>query len=407
MSGELVVPLRETLEGEALVLHLAATLTTLEASDVPVLDGVVLELSDEVFGEDADRAVVLAGIPVAGLPVAHDSEAFATKAGVATILRGPEDLETWMASLTEATHVSERNAPGQIIAIWGPAGAPGRSTVALALSATLARRGAKVMTIDGDTYAPSLAPLLGLLPSQSGVVALSRLARVEGASADALADCAMSFDSGGLRLPVITGIHSPAQYADCGSLAWSQALSTLRNAGHTVVIDLAPPLLELPHEVIGGPRRNALAIATLEVADRVVVVARAQPVSIMRLSREWPRLGELAPTADIDVALNAVPPHSQAASDESAQALWQFTGHDELWTLPYDRAWADSSADYGDLLVQSSRKNAFLGALASLVTDKIAPVGKPLPPSVKRSVKAGGWVALSELWRAPAKKRLP
>lgn len=103
------------------------------------------------------------------------------------------------------------------------------------------------------------------------------------------------------------------------------------------------PIEQFPHEVVGGPVRNAVAMATLQAADTVVAVARAEELSILRLSRSWPRYRELSPDSVVHSVLNGHPPQSRDALDESAHALWQFTGHDHVISIPHDRTLSHST----------------------------------------------------------------
>jgi hypothetical protein len=235
------------------------------------------------------------------------------------------------------------------------------------------------MVVDGDSYAPSLSPMLGLHETQSGVQSLSRQARLETVEAKSLEACAVHYPVGGQSFSVVTGLNSPAQYVDCGSLAWSLALTTLRAAGFTLVVDLAAPLLQLAGETIGGPMRNALTLATLDVADRVLVLANPTPLSILRLSRDWPRLAELADAARIDVCLTNAPANDQRSIDESLHALWQFTGHDEAMVFPRDRLWAAPSPDVSALLSSPEGKNPLMMSVGRYVTSRMGVPPRPAP----------------------------
>ena len=62
-----------------------------------------------------------------------------------------------------------------MVAVWGPAGAPGRTTVATGLAAVLATRG-PTMLVDADPYGGSVAQVLGVLDEVSGLLAAARLA---------------------------------------------------------------------------------------------------------------------------------------------------------------------------------------------------------------------------------------
>jgi hypothetical protein len=217
----------------------------------------------------------------------------------------------------------------------------------------------------------------------------------------------VQYELGNQSVGIITGLSKPAQYVDCGSLAWAGALSVLRDAGHTLVVDLAPPLLQLPGETIGGPLRNALTMATLEAADKVLVVANPTPLSILRLSRDWPRLTELAQAASLDVCLNNAPSNSQNAIDDSAHALWQFTGQDEATVFPRDRLWSDPSRNVSTLLSAPEGKNLLMMNMGRFVTFRwgITPrsASRLVPTGVSRQRLAR--FSLPE-W-AKHKKRLP
>jgi hypothetical protein len=69
-----------------------------------------------------------------------------------------------------------RNGRGRIVAVWGPTGAPGRTTVALTLAGELAALGVQTLLVDADTYGPSVAQALGLLDESGGIAGAMRSA---------------------------------------------------------------------------------------------------------------------------------------------------------------------------------------------------------------------------------------
>ena len=407
MSEALFASLRESLEGlGVVVVPLGVSFRKTQSLDAE-LAGIVCELSEAGLDGYAENASWIRSIPCAGLPVVSHAQALAAAAGIGTVIRGPDDLSQWFASLAVADNVAVPASAGQIIAVWGPAGSPGRSTLALCLAATLARRDQRVMVVDGDSYAPSLSPMLGLHETQSGAQSLSRHARLETVEAKALEACAVHYPLGGQSFSVVTGLNSPAQYVDCGSLTWSLALTTLRAAGHTLVADLAAPLLQLPGETIGGPMRNALTLATLDVADRVLAVANPTPGSILRLSRDWTRLSELADAARLDVCLNNAPANDQRSIDESLHALWQFTGHDETTVFPRDRLWAAPSPDVSALLLSPEGENQLMMSVGRYVTSRMGIPPRPAPRSSRQGDSARPKPKFSLLNWASDKKGLP
>jgi len=67
---------------------------------------------------------------------------------------------------------------GRLVAVWGPTGAPGRTTVAVGIAGELARAGVQTLLADADTYGGSVAQVLGFLDEAPGLAAAARLANL-------------------------------------------------------------------------------------------------------------------------------------------------------------------------------------------------------------------------------------
>src|SRR5699024_10390954 len=70
----------------------------------------------------------------------------------------------------------EENRDVRIIAVWGPAVAPCRTTLSIEIAASLARPEHKTLLVDADSYGGMVAPAMGLLDEPPGIIAASRLA---------------------------------------------------------------------------------------------------------------------------------------------------------------------------------------------------------------------------------------
>ena len=62
------------------------------------------------------------------------------------------------------------------MAVWGPTGAPGRTTVAVTVAAELAASGVATLLADADVYGGVVAQVLGFLDEAPGLAAAARLA---------------------------------------------------------------------------------------------------------------------------------------------------------------------------------------------------------------------------------------
>src|SRR5699024_4075089 len=118
---------------------------------------------------------------------------------------GPADRHT-----SQGQHAAASSAPGQghepvgrIVVVWGPAGAPGRSTVAVNTAAELAEPDEPVMLVDLDTYGASVAQLPAVLDEAPGVAAATRAADAGTLDPAALTQLAPEVAPG---LRVLTGL---------------------------------------------------------------------------------------------------------------------------------------------------------------------------------------------------------
>lgn len=172
-----------------------------------------------------------------------------------------------------------------VIAVWGPPGAPGRTTVAIGLADALARAGHRVCLVDADTYAPSIACALG-----TGVGAISvACARVEsGRESDVASLCTLLSS----RLSVLSGLGPTHSWRELRPSSLTTLWGRLRHEFDGVVVDIGSCVED---DDAGSPwasRRNAAAVTALQSADRVVAVADTSPVGAARLALEWPRLAD-------------------------------------------------------------------------------------------------------------------
>jgi MinD-like ATPase involved in chromosome partitioning or flagellar assembly len=217
------------------------------------------------------------------------------------------------------------------IVVWGPAGAPGRTTVAIGLAAELAARGHAVALIDADTYGGSIAPALGLLDEAPGFAAACRLAGAESLTMGELDRVAQLAEAGTTTpLSVLTGIGRPHRWPELSAGRVAAVLDRCRRWREAIVVD-AGFNLESDEELssdLAAPRRNAATIAALRAADEVVAVGAADPVGLARLLRAHGDLLETAEAARVRVVINRVrasvlgiDPHGQVR-----QTLERFAG---------------------------------------------------------------------------------
>lgn len=237
---------------------------------------------------------------------------------------------------------------GTVLAVWGPTGAPGRTTVAITLADELARAGRATLLVDADVYGGTVAAELGLLDESPGLAAACRLAsgtRLDGA---ALAGLCWQLNA---RLRVLTGIPIASRWTEVRATALASVLAAARQLADFTVVDCGFCLEtdeELSFDSL-APRRNGATLAVLDDADTVLVVGAADPIGMQRLVRALAELRDAEVAASPLVVLNKVrrgvvpgDPHAELAA-----ALELFSGMRPAALLPYDRDSLDAALATG------------------------------------------------------------
>lgn len=297
---------------------------------------------------------------------------------------------------------------GQVIAVWGPSGAPGRTTLAINIAAEIAAAGYSVALADVDTHGASIAPALGLLDEAPGFAAACRLAGAENLTRAELERIAQRYPSGHRSFWVLTGIGRPSRWPELSASRVAATIAECREWVDVVVLDTAASLEE-DEEIssdLFAPRRNAATVTALREADRVVAVGSADPVGLSRYLRSHVDLVETVAEGRVVVVMNKVRASviGMNPSGQVAQALYRFGGIDSATMIPMDQAALDSAIVSGKTLAEVAPRSAVRAAIRELVQSRLLPPpAGPLrrqrswwhprrrseEPSAHRSVKTG------------------
>ncbi len=240
---------------------------------------------------------------------------------------------------------------GRVIAVWGPNGAPGRSTLALGLSAELAESGTPTLLIDADVYGGAIAPMLGLLDESSGLLAAARSANSGTLTAESLAGHARQVTP---HLRVLSGLPRADRWTEVKAVLLRHILEASRCLVPLTVVDCGFSL-EFDEEIsydTTAPRRNGATVATLERADVVVVVGSADPVSLSRLIRGVSDLKTVLPSVTTRLVVNRVRPSLGWSDDEILSTVARATGISAVRLLPDDPAACDRALVHGKTLAE-------------------------------------------------------
>ena len=263
---------------------------------------------------------------------------------------------------------------GRVFPVWGPAGAPGRTTVATSLAAGLARRGLATTLVDADPYGGAVAQHLGVLDEVSGLLSAARLTSA-GALEAGLGTCRRAL---GDHLTVVTGLPRADRWREVRSGVVEHLLEVSASRGQ-VVVDTGFSLEDDPSgDLLARPPRNHLTLGALDGADEVVVVGSADPVGLSRLARGLVDLRDRVAAIPVRVVVNRMRSGLGWSEGEVVGMVEGFARLADVHFVPDDRAAADRALATGTSLVEAGDTEA-ARALAA-VADALVP-----PPAHRRT----------------------
>ena len=265
--------------------------------------------------------------------------------------------------------------PTPITVVWGPTGAPGRTTVAVNLAAQLAAAGVRTMLVDLDTWGASVAQVLGLLDEAPGVAAAARASEQGTLDVPGLARLAPEVVPG---LRVLTGIPRADRWPELRAGAVEDVLRLSRGVVDHVVVDVGFSVEddeELSYDT-AAPRRNAATLTALEAADNLLVVGAADPVGLQRLVRAVQDLAAVpSPRPTVVVTKVRASVAGRRPERTIRDVLGRFAGMEDVRFLP----WAPDDCDAALLAGRSLVEVAPDSALAVAVADLAALVDARVP----------------------------
>ena len=262
--------------------------------------------------------------------------------------------------------------PGRLVAVWGPTGAPGRTSVAIALADEAARSGVPSLLVDADTYGGAMATLLGMWDEASGLALACRRAETGHLDIPALAECARQI---GPDLRILSGVVHADRWPELRGSALRRLWEMCRMLPGLTVVDIGFCLESDEDGVLS--RRHAAALTAMAAADLVVAVGSADPLGLGRLVAALPEAREAAGAAEIVVALTRVR-SSALGRDPQRQAVEVLAElgdvHDRVVLIPDDRAGFEACAREGRTLAElapGSAARAVMRDLAAQVIDRV------------------------------------
>ncbi len=325
------------------------------AIQVAVVDPGLPGLDLDVIGELGSAGVVVAacGDPAAAgalgitrRPVPHELSSIDWASAVPVPLPPP-------ATSSGATRA-------RATVVWGPSGAPGRTTVAITLASILAARGRSTALVDADVGGGTVAAHLGVLDDLSGILAACRAAG--NGRVHELDDHLVEVEPG---LSLLTGMPRPDMWPHLRTGALGTVMDRLAHDHQEVVVDVGAGI---DLDLNAGRTRHAVTRHLLEAADDLVVVGRADPVGLTRLVRSLADLRDQMGREPTVVVVNGQRTTLGWKPDEILGTLARLSGPVPSVVIPSDVAALDEAMMAGRTVRSVAAGSPFVVGLEDVAT---------------------------------------
>ncbi|PID97709.1 MAG: hypothetical protein CSA82_02810 [Actinobacteria bacterium] len=288
------------------------------------------------------------------------------------IIHGTRD--TQVTRLTLDTPAPEPLSRGRVIAVWGPPGAPGRSTTAINLAAALGKKN-RVLLLDADTANPSVAHMLGQAVDASALAALTRRVARGMLTPSDIHRASIDISHEGFSL--LTGLSVPQRWKEVAPTAMNAIISTARSCADYVIVDLASGSLDPVDESRrAAPSRDELTATVIRGCDGLAIVARGDAVGLHRLSVALDWCEELQADVPRYFAVNSVCAASAGPRpiNAVAAALSTVIPGESVTVIPRDDG-VSSALLAGRSVVSADPKNAAARAFVDFAANIVGTGG--------------------------------
>ncbi|WP_104134458.1 regulator [Cryobacterium sp. Y62] len=290
---------------------------------------------------------------------------------------------------------------GSVIAVWGPSGAPGRTTLAINIAAEIAAAGHTVVLADVDTYGASIAPRLGMLDEAPGFAAACRLAGSDSLNRSELERIAQRYNSPKGAFWVLTGLGRPSRWPELSTERVTRTIDALRHWVDYVVLDTGFNLEsdeELSSDLL-APRRNAATVTALRMADHVVACGLADPIGMARFLRSWVDLAEVTTGRAMSVVINQVRASALGLNPRGQvlKTLKLLGNIDSAVLVPHDQVALDTAVLTGHTLRDGAPKSPARVSIRRFVLDELIVAAVGQTEQLPRRVRWPGRRAVPKL----------
>ena len=310
-----------------------------------------------------------AGVEVVALITSPLSDEIASRVGIDKRVRQPEDLHRLGPREAPVSSADSLQAgmTGVVVAVWGPTGSPGRTTVATSLGALCSRKSLSTVVIDADSRSGAIAPALGHLDEVPGFVAACRLADRHQLVGEDLTRLAHRYDVSGSPIDVLSGVNGQRIHPEVTPDTIHDVITMAKSLWDVVIVDTGSDGAS-PED---SPQPTQWVVTTLmEVADDVVALCWASPVGVARFARVLDDVLARRKGKPLRVLMNGVDTSRRSLNDEAAlrEALRRFAGVNSPGIIPRDGQAVRKAEMAGLALPEAEPTSPIVTALSPLVS---------------------------------------
>ena len=341
------------------------------------------KLGCDVYGiyleNDVDSLEKLVGVGVKSNFAIDETDVEKSLKGLINLLLNVSEIDKFSNELEDLSQV-----PG-LVCVWGTNGSPGRSSVAINLSFSLASKNFPTLLVDLDAIVPSLAPALGIVSEVPGVSSLVHDALKGRLSQESIEKNVIEVNPG---LHVLTGISNPKRWPELRTEGLIQVLKLCSQMYANIICDLSAVLPESTDSSLNDVdifRRFDHIPKVLEISSRNIFVLSATPLSLIRASEALEALHEINKSEPL-IILNKVNEINLGQKYESTveAILGRWVNSGSIYRIPdrpeiFAESWmrAESVQDLGD-----KKLNEIFDEISKVVKNEIS-----RPPKYRRFLR--------------------
>jgi MinD-like ATPase involved in chromosome partitioning or flagellar assembly len=331
--------------------------------DAVISVGVPVWLDRQIIEEAAERSIKLVGLPSDPLEAER-------LRGWGVVL-GPldPDASALVALCDDAPSAlppppsPPRTESGRLVAVWGPKGSPGRSTIAIELAALISKSEPQTLLVDADPYGGDLLQLLGVIEELPTTVWAARLAAKEELDMVQIAgSLRRSGEAGPILLP---GVPRAEMSAEISEFAWKRLLGVLRSEFRYSICDVGFCLEPGSDSFSDSEGRNHITRSTLRAADTTVAVCNASPTGIKHFLWAFEHLIDLVNVDDVVVVANRV---SAGETRDVGDIIKRHTGKRPIAYVPERHAEFRERVSTGIAMAEQTKPSDVTRSLDPVIT---------------------------------------